>query len=168
MLLENSRRVIRLENPVIEARLDRSQSIQFRSGRHRRGKERHGLRQQHLPRPQNPHSSRKRASAFSPANSVARNSPVERSTKANPIVPAAALPREVARPPAPAANSPPTPVPPPLGNYSPSARPTPAPVAVPGVSTRITSRRTIFFPGPGSSICSQIATLWPARISRAM
>ena len=41
-------------------------------------------------------------------------------------------------------------------------------VAVPGVSTRITSRRTIFFPGPGSSICSQMATLWPARISRAM
>jgi hypothetical protein len=34
-----------------------------------------------------------------------------------------------------------------------------APVAVPGVNTRITSRRTIFLPGPGSSICSQIATL---------
>ena len=44
----------------------------------------------------------------------------------------------------------------------------PAPVAVPGVSTRITSRRTIFLPGPGSSICSQIATLCPARINRAM
>ena len=42
------------------------------------------------------------------------------------------------------------------------------PVAVPGVSTRITSRRTSFLPGPGSSICSQMATLCPARISLAM
>ena len=42
------------------------------------------------------------------------------------------------------------------------------PVAVPGVSTRMTSRRTSFLVREGSSICSQMATLWPARIRRAM
>ena len=41
-------------------------------------------------------------------------------------------------------------------------------VAVPGVMTRKTSRRTSFLPGPGCSICSQMATLKPARIRRAM
>jgi len=29
--------------------------------------------------------------------------------------------------------------------------------AVPGVMTRVTSRRTSFLPGPGCSICSQMA-----------
>ena len=57
---------------------------------------------------------------------------------------------------------------PPQGNYFP-ARPAPrTSVAVPGVMTRDTSRRTSFLPGPGCSICSQIAILYPARISRAM
>ena len=40
-------------------------------------------------------------------------------------------------------------------------------VAVPGVITRTTSRRTSFLPGPGCSIWSQIAILKPARMSRA-
>ena len=39
---------------------------------------------------------------------------------------------------------------------------------VPGVTSRTIARRTSCFPGPGSSIWSQSATLWPAATSRAM
>ena len=40
-------------------------------------------------------------------------------------------------------------------------------VMVPGVITRTTSRLTSFRPLAGASICSQTATFWPARMSRA-
>jgi hypothetical protein len=55
---------------------------------------------------------------------------------------------------------------------APRASSRPSSVSVPGVTTRTTSRRTIdlpprFLASAGSSICSQTATRWPARISLA-
>src|SRR5712675_744836 len=46
-----------------------------------------------------------------------------------------------------------------------SSEPTLESIAVPGVSTRVTSRRTSFVAALGTSICSQIATLNPLRRS---
>ena len=92
-------------------------------------------------------SSCTRRSAPSPENSVARNSPVDKSSAANPTrsPTCASAARKLF-----------------------SSDPSDESAAVPGVTTRVTSRRTSFFASRGSSICSQIATLNPLRISFPM
>ena len=52
MFLQNPRRVIRLEHPIIQTCLDRPQPVHLR--RHLHGEKRRRPRQEHLPRPQNP------------------------------------------------------------------------------------------------------------------
>ena len=85
-----------------------------------------------------------RRSAPSPENSVARNSPVDRSRAANP-----------ARSPAVTT----------AARKLFSSELSDESAAVPGVTTRVTSRRTSFFASRGSSTWSQTATLYPRRIS---
>src|SRR5579862_8951152 len=49
MLFEESRRMIRLEQPIIEPCFNGPEAIQLARSRHRRRKQRHRLRQQHFP-----------------------------------------------------------------------------------------------------------------------
>ena len=95
-----------------------------------------------------------------PANSVARNSPVDKSSRASPT-----------QAPAPA------PLTPTLASQLLCSAPSPESTTVPGVSTRVTSRRTIFFvqlgvfhlfaPGPPGNPCAATAGCIPRPRGRA-
>ena len=165
MFFERARRVLRLKHPLIQLRFYATESVHFGRGRsHGKKRFRFGQREFHVVAEFRVRRA-SRASAISPVNSVARNSPVDKSTRASPINdfarcstrfsvlagwPSAPLSASASGSAIGSNRCSPSLLAsfgrPQRDNYFLLARSARMPVAVPGVRTRITSRRTSFFP----------------------